>query len=80
VSLIITEKKARDKMKITQAQGNGQGQCSLCKKRGKRNVQRMCFLYKIKGKEGVYCKNCADEFVFVEWFTSRVAKDEVQND
>lgn len=48
-------------MKITQAQGNGQGQCALCKKRGKWNVQWMCFLYKIEGKEGVYCKHCADE-------------------
>ena len=48
-------------MKITQAQGNGQGQCALCKKRGKWNVQWMCFLYKVEGKEGVYCKNCADE-------------------
>jgi len=48
-------------MKITQAQGNGQGQCSLCKKRGKWNVQWMCFLYEVEGKEGVYCKNCADE-------------------
>lgn len=49
-------------MKITQAQGNGQGQCALCKKRGKWNVQWMCFLYKVEGKEGVYCKNCVDEF------------------
>lgn len=48
-------------MKITRAQGNGYGQCTLCKKRGKWNVQWMCFLYKIEGKEGVYCKNCADE-------------------
>ena len=42
-------------MKITQAQGNGQGQCALCKKRGKWNVQWMCFLYKVEGKDGVYC-------------------------
>ena len=48
-------------MKITQAQGNGQGQCALCKKRGKWNVQWMVFLYKIEGKDGVYCKNCADD-------------------
>ena len=48
-------------MKIIRAQGNGQGQCALCKKRGKWNVQWMCFLYKVEGKEGVYCKNCADE-------------------
>ena len=48
-------------MKITQAQGNGQGQCALCKKRGKWNVQWMCFLYEVEGKDGVYCENCADE-------------------
>lgn len=48
-------------MKIVQAQGNGQGQCALCKKRGKWNVQWMDFLYKIEGRDGVYCRNCADE-------------------
>ena len=48
-------------MKIAQAQGNGQGQCVLCKKRGKWNVQWTSFLYKIEGKDGVYCKNCADD-------------------
>ena len=48
-------------MKITQAQGNGQGQCALCKKRGKWNVQLMCFLYKVEGRDGVYCKKCAEE-------------------
>ena len=21
----------------------------------------MCFLYKVEGKDGVYCKNCVDE-------------------
>lgn len=48
-------------MKITQAQGNGQGQCRLCKERGKWNVQWTCFLYEVGGKDGVYCKNCVDE-------------------
>ena len=58
----LSLKKVMNKgMKITQAQGNGQGQCALCKKRGKWNVQWMCFLYKVEGKEGVYCKNCVDE-------------------
>lgn len=47
-------------MKITQAQGNGQGQCAGCKKKGKWNVQWMTFLYKVEGKEGVYCKECID--------------------
>lgn len=56
-------------MKITQAQGNGQGQCALCKKRGKWNVQWMCFLYKIEGKDGVYCKHCADELkIQNDWY------------
>lgn len=49
-------------MKIIKAQGEGQGQCALCKKRGKWNIQWMDFLYKVEGKEGVYCKNCVDEF------------------
>ncbi len=49
-------------MKITQAQGNGQGQCALCKKRGKWNVQWMDFLYKVEGKDGIYCENCVAEF------------------
>lgn len=48
-------------LKITQAQGKGQGQCRLCKQRGKWNVQWMCFLYKIEGKDGVYCEQCKDE-------------------
>ena len=45
-------------MKITKAQGNGQGQCTLCAERGRWNRQWMCFLYKIEGKEGVYCDKC----------------------
>ena len=48
-------------MKITQAQGNGQGQCALCRSRGKWNVQWMTFLYRVEGKDGVYCKQCVDE-------------------
>lgn len=48
-------------MKITRAQGYGQGQCALCRKRGKWNVQWMCFLYRVDDKEGVYCKDCVAE-------------------
>lgn len=48
-------------MKITHAQGNGQGQCALCAKRGKWNRQWMIFLYVIEGKEGVYCEKCVKE-------------------
>lgn len=58
-------------MKITQAQGNGQGQCTLCKKRGKQNVQWIDFLYKVEGKEGVYCKNCVDELRIQNIINSR---------
>ena len=50
-------------MKVTQAEGNGQGQCALCKKRDIWNVCWMCFLYRIEGKEGVYCKKCVDELM-----------------
>lgn len=53
-------------MKITQAQGNGQGQCARCKKKGKWNVQWMTFLYKVEGKEGVYCKECIDQMKWEE--------------
>lgn len=48
-------------MKITKAQGNGQAQCAGCKIRGIWNVQWMCFLYNIEGKEGVYCSKCVNE-------------------
>lgn len=50
-------------MTITQAKGNGQGQCALCKKRGIWNVRWMCFLYRIEGKEEVYCKKCVDKLM-----------------
>lgn len=48
-------------MKITRAKGEGQGQCRLCEQRGKWNRHWMCFLYKIEGKEGVYCSDCMNE-------------------
>ena len=54
-------------MKITVAKGEGQGQCALCKKRGKWNVQWMCFLYKIEGREGVYCRECKNEIKLQEF-------------
>lgn len=47
-------------MKITQAQGEGHGQCTSCKKQGKWNIQWMCFLYEVEGKDGVYCRNCVE--------------------
>lgn len=45
-------------MKITQAQGEGQAQCKLCKEHGIWNVNWMCFLYKIEDFDGVYCFKC----------------------
>lgn len=63
--LIYPETEAKE------AQGNGQGQCALCKKRNKWNVQWMCFLYKVEGKEGVYCKNCAIEIELQNFIDSR---------
>jgi hypothetical protein len=63
-------------MKITKAQGYGQGQCALCKKRGRWNVQWMCFLYKVEGKDGVYCKNCVDEMQLQDAVNQKVRKYE----
>ncbi len=50
-------------MTITQAQGEGQGSCALCLKRGRWNRSWMCFLYKVEGKDGVYCINCVNEMI-----------------
>ena len=58
-------------MKITQAQGNGQGRCALCEKRGKWNLQWMAFLFKVEGKDGVYCQNCADELALQDFKENR---------
>ena len=65
-------------MKITQAQGNGQGQCALCKKRGKWNVQWMDFLYKVEGKDGIYCENCVAEFRIQSALQERAAANEMR--
>lgn len=66
-------------MKITQAQGNGQGQCALCKKRGKWNVQWMCFLYEVEGKDGVYCKHCVDELKMQDYVAKRKAGTPIED-
>lgn len=50
-------------MKITQAQGEGHGRCKLCKENGKFTMNWMCFLWKIEGKDGVYCKDCVDKIL-----------------
>ena len=45
-------------MKVTQCKGEGQGQCKRCTDNGKWNRAWMCFLYKIDGLEGCYCREC----------------------
>ena len=47
-------------MKITRCQGEGQGSCKRCKDSGKWNRSWMCFLYKINGLDGCYCKECVE--------------------
>ena len=50
-------------VKITQCQGEGQGSCKRCNDKGIWNVNWMCFLYKIEGKEGCYCEKCTKEIM-----------------
>lgn len=50
-----------DKSKITQCKGEGAGSCKRCLDNGKWNQNWMCFLYKIDGKEGRYCKECVEK-------------------
>ena len=46
------------KLKITQCQGEGQGECKRCKELKGRNRHWTSFLYEIEGREGVYCHDC----------------------
>ena len=48
-------------MKITKCTGEGQGSCKSCSDNGKWNRTWMCFLYKIEGYEGCYCRDCVKE-------------------
>ena len=48
-------------MKITRCQGEGHGSCRRCSDKGIRNIAWMCFLYKIEGYEGCYCRDCVKE-------------------
>lgn len=50
-------------VKITQCQGEGQGSCKRCNDKGIWNVKWMCFLYKIEGFEGCYCRECVKEIM-----------------
>lgn len=46
--------------KITQCEGQGQYYCKRCMDHGRWNRMWMCFLYKVEGKEGCYCKECRE--------------------
>lgn len=49
--------------KITQCQGEGQGSCKRCNDKGIWNRKWMCFLYRIEGLEGCYCRECVKEIM-----------------
>ena len=51
-------------MKITKCTGEGQGSCKRCSDNGKWNITWMCFLYKIEGYEGCYCRDCVKEIQY----------------
>ena len=46
---------------VTQCKGNGAGSCKRCTENGKWNQNWMCFLYKIDGLDGCYCRDCVKE-------------------
>lgn len=48
-------------MRVTKCVGEGQGSCKRCSDKGKWNRTWMCFLYKIEGQDGCYCRDCVDE-------------------
>lgn len=50
-------------VKITQCQGKGQGTCKRCNDKGIWNREWMCFLYRIEGLEGCYCRECVKEIM-----------------
>ena len=45
-------------MKITQCEGNGQGECKRCADKGIWTRHWMTFLYHIEGMKGCYCLEC----------------------
>ena len=51
---------------ITKCKGEGYGVCTRCESRGIWNRNWMCFLYKIKGREGTYCSNCIRDLTRLE--------------
>ena len=48
-------------LEIKQCSGEGLGSCKMCSDNGNWNRNWMCFLYRINGYEGVYCKECVDK-------------------
>lgn len=50
-------------VEITQCQGEGQGTCKRCDDKGIWNRKWMCFLYRIEGLEGCYCRECVKEIM-----------------
>ncbi len=51
------------KLAYKQCEGEGQSSCRKCLDNGKWNSSWMCFLYKIEGYEGCYCRDCVKEIV-----------------
>ena len=49
------------KIKVSKCKGEGAGSCKRCTDRGKWNQNWMCFLYKIDGLDGCYCRDCVEE-------------------
>lgn len=48
---------------ITSCKENGQGSCKRCSDNGIWNRYWMCFLYRIEGFEGCYCRECVKEII-----------------
>lgn len=45
---------------MRQCEGEGQGSCKRCEDNGIWNRSWMCFLYKVDGYPGCYCRECAE--------------------
>ncbi|MBS6062751.1 MAG: hypothetical protein KH972_02650 [Peptostreptococcaceae bacterium] len=46
---------------MIKATGEGQAECPRCRELGKWSHTWVCFLYKVEGHEGCYCKEHAEE-------------------
>ena len=46
---------------ITKCQGEGQGSCTGCSKKGIWNRHWMSMLYEVQGIKGCYCSKCIKE-------------------